>query len=69
MEGKYSTSDVGFCKRAGHTGSVVISWEGDTVVGVECGFNYGDYKICKFADTCELYNRHPVGFIRTHTAE
>jgi len=66
VEEKYSTSDVGFCERAGHTGSVEISWDGDTVVGVKCGFNFGDYRTCKFADSCDLYMRHPVGFVKTH---
>lgn len=65
MEGKYSSGDVGFCKRAGHTGGVEISWEDDTVVGVTCGY-YGDYRTCKFAATCELYNRRPVGFVQTY---
>ena len=58
------SGDDGFCKYAGHTGTVHLTWEGDTVVKVECGF--GDYKTCGHAHECELYQRHPVGFTQTY---
>lgn len=58
------SSDLGFCRYAGHSGAVNITWDGDTVVKVECGF--GDYKTCEYADTCELYQRHPIGFTKTY---
>lgn len=57
------SGDTGFCQYAGHTGSVTITWDRNTVVNVECGF--GDYKTCGYADVCELYQQHPVGFTQT----
>lgn len=62
----YSTGALGFCKLAGHSGNVLISWEGNTVVDVKCGF--GDHRTCMYATTCELYNRHPVGFVKPYPA-
>lgn len=59
-----NSGDIGFCKYAGHSGSVLITWDGDTVVDVQCGF--GDYKTCGYADQCDLYKRHPVGFTQTY---
>ena len=53
---------LGFCQYAGHSGAVEITWNGDTVAEVDCSF--GNYKVCGFADVCELYQRHPVGSTR-----
>ena len=58
------SSDLGFCRYAGHSGAINITWDRDTVVKVECGF--GDYRTCGYADICELYQRHPIGSTQTY---
>lgn len=52
-----NSGDAGPCKYAGHTIGVLLTWDNHTVVDVDC-----QYKICGYANQCELYNRHPVGF-------
>lgn len=64
MEKRICSADLGFCKNAGHTGSIELTWEDDKVVDVKCGF--GDFKTCKYVDECELYQRHPIGFVQTY---
>lgn len=60
-----SSGDIGFCEHAGHSGSVLITWDGDQVVKVECGF--GNHETCGCADTCELYQRAPISFTKKPT--
>ena len=62
MKGRVNSSELGFCENAGHSGDVIITWENDKVVELECGF--GNRKTCKFADSCELLNRHPIGSVQ-----
>lgn len=64
MSSNLHSGDLGFCRLVGHSGTVTLTWEGNTVVNVECGF--GDPKTCEYSSTCELYNRRPVGFIQTY---
>ena len=63
----YSSADLGFCPLVGHSGSVLLTWEDDAVVSVECSF--GDNKTCKFVNECELYQRHPVGFVQKYPSQ
>lgn len=64
MKGIYQSSNLGFCHYAGHSGYVNLTWNGNTVIAVECGF--GDPKSCGYADRCELYKKKPVGFVQTY---
>ncbi len=59
-----NSGDIGFCHYAGHTSGMVLTWDGDTVISVDCGS--GDYETCVYADECEFYQRHPVGFVRSY---
>lgn len=58
-----NSADIGFCPYVGHTSSVILTWQQDKVIAVECAC--GDHETCGFSDVCELYQRRPVGF--THT--
>lgn len=58
-----NSGDLGFCPYVGHSGAVTLTWEGDSVTKVECAF--GDHKTCGYSDRCELYQRHPVGYVQT----
>jgi len=58
-----NSGDTGFCHYAGHSGSVLLTWDGNTVISVKCGF--GSHETCGYADKCELYQRHPVGYVQT----
>lgn len=60
---RYNTGDTGFCRHAGHSGTVELTWEGNTVIDIACGF--GNPKTCEYSDQCELYNRRPIGFTKT----
>ena len=53
----HNSGDVGFCYKEGHTSSMLLTWDGDVVVDIDC-----PYKTCGFANQCEMYQRHPVGF-------
>lgn len=63
----HNSGDIGFCPYAGHTGSIVLTWDNNTVVSVECGC--GDHKTCGFSAKCELYQRRPVGFVQTYPSK
>ncbi len=63
----YSSGDIGYCPYVGHTGSIELTWDNDTVVSVKCGF--GDHKTCGFSNECELYQRRPVGFVQAYPSE
>lgn len=63
----YQSSDIGFCHYAGHTGSVTLTWDNDTVVSIECSF--GNHNSCPFVNTCELYQRHPIGFVQIYPSK
>lgn len=67
MKGTHQSSDLGFCRYAGHSGGVNLTWDDDTVIAVECIF--GDYKTCGYADNCDLYQKRPVGFVQTYPAK
>lgn len=51
------SGDIGLCKAVGHTSALIRTWEDETVVSVSC-----DYKTCGYADSCEMYQRGPVGY-------
>lgn len=67
MSDVLSSGDFGFCKLAGHTGSVLLTWDNNTVVKVECSL--GNHTTCQYATTCELYNRKPVGYVEKTTMD
>lgn len=52
-----SNGDVGFCEFAHHSIGIVVTWDGDRVVAVDC-----EHEICWLAEHCALYQKHPVGF-------
>lgn len=60
----HETGDIGPCPYVGHTGCMIITWEDNTVISVDCAG--GDHETCGYADRCELYQRHPVGFVQTY---
>lgn len=64
MGKQHSSGDTGFCHYVGHSGSIILNWDDDTVVSVECGF--GNHETCRYANKCELYQRRPVGFVQTY---
>lgn len=64
MDGIHQSADFGICPYVGHSGSVNLTWDGNTVIAVECSF--GNPKTCGYADKCELYQRRPVGFVQTY---
>lgn len=55
-----SSGDAGFCEFVHHPIGVVVTWDSDRVITVDC-----KHEICGLADHCALYQKHPVGFIRT----
>ncbi len=57
-----ASGDAGFCSFLHHAIGVVITWDGEKVTAVDC-----QHEVCGMADRCELYQRHPVGFIRRPT--
>lgn len=57
MGKQHSSGDIGFCPYVGHSGSIMLNWDDDTVVSVECGF--GNHETCGYASKCELYQRRP----------
>ncbi len=64
MGKKYSSGDTGFCPYAGHSGSVILTWNDNMVISVECSF--GNHETCGYANKCELYQRRPVGYVQTY---
>lgn len=52
-----SNGDVGFCEFAHHSIGIVVTWDGDRVVAVDC-----EHEICGLAEHCALYQKHPVWF-------
>ena len=42
-----NSGDIGYCPFVGHTDSMIVTWENDTVVDIDC-----DYRICKHTKTC-----------------
>ena len=67
MGKQYSSGDTGLCPYVGHSGSIILNWDDDTVVSVECGF--GNHKTCGYASKYELYQRRPVGFVQTYPSK
>lgn len=61
----WCSGDIGPCLRAGHTGGIELTWEGNTVIDVKC-CSFGSYRTCEYINICELYNRRPVGFVEHH---
>lgn len=55
----FNSGDVGYCKYNKQTSSMLLTWDENTVIKVDC-----DYKTCGYADQCEMYQRHPIGFQR-----
>lgn len=51
------SGDVGFCREVGHTSTLVRTWNDRTVISVDC-----NYKTCGYSDTCDMYQRGPVGY-------
>lgn len=56
------SGDLGFCPYLGHSTGLLLTWDGDTVVSVECAG--ADHETCGYSDVCELYQRRPVGFVQ-----
>lgn len=54
-----SSGDTGYCDYENRAIGIVITWEDNKVVAVDCC-----HSICGHADYCKLYNRYPVGFIQ-----
>lgn len=53
-----NTGDVGFCYFVDRTSSLIRTWdEHRTVISVDC-----NYKTCGYANSCEMYQRGPVGY-------
>ena len=67
MGKQYSSGDTGLCPHVGHSGSIILNWDDNTVVSVECGF--GNHETCGYANKCELYQRRPVGFVQTYPSK
>lgn len=63
MSQTYNTGDVGFCPYVGHSGGMIITWEDNTVISVECSAE--NHEVCGYSETCKFYQRHPVGFVKT----
>lgn len=64
MGKQYSSGDVGFCPYIGHSCGIILNWDDNTVVSVEC--SCGDHETCGHANECELYQRRPVGFVQEY---
>lgn len=56
-----NSGDVGFCHKVGHTSSMLLTWDDNVVIDIDC-----PYKTCGFADQCEMYQRHPIGYVTTY---
>lgn len=55
-----SSGDVGYCRYAEHPIGIIRTWDGHTVIEVDC-----DHLHCRYDKACELYQRAPVGFTQT----
>lgn len=55
---RYCNGDIGFCEYEGHTIGILVEWEDDTVISVDC-----PYKTCGYSGSCKLYNRRPIGYV------
>lgn len=64
MGKQYSSGDTGFCLYTNQSTGIILNWDDDIVTSVDCGS--GNHLTCGYADECELYQRHPVGFIQTY---
>lgn len=64
MGKQYSSGDTGFCPYVGHLSSIILNWDDETVISVEC--SSGNHKTCGYACECELYQRRPVGFVQKY---
>ena len=58
------SGDIGFCPYAGHTGAVLVTWEGKEPVELDC--SSGDYRACGLTEICPLYKKYPVGGVRPY---
>ena len=57
----YCSGDVGYCNRLGHSIGVLIGWENNTVVSLDC-----QHETCGYSQVCDLYKRHPIGFTKEY---
>ena len=57
METKTGGAAIGYCRYLGHSTGLLITWDGNRVVEVDC-----DHAKCGYASSCDLYQRHPVGY-------
>lgn len=56
--GKTFSGDGGYCHYTRNGRGVQVEWFGATVVAVHC-----EHDICGYKDRCEMYKRHPVGYV------
>ena len=59
-----SSGDVGFCRYKNQNIGLIINWNNHTVESVEC-----KHDTCGYSEICELYQRHPVGYIEKFRRE
>lgn len=55
------SGDVGFCHYTEQPRGLIITWDSDNrVISVDC-----EHNLCGYADRCELYQAHPVGYTQS----
>jgi len=57
MEKRNGSMDAGYCHYLGHVRGIVVAWENNTVVDIDC-----EYQTCGLSSYCKLYNKHPIGY-------
>ena len=55
-----SSGVIGFCKKTNASRGIVITWTNNTVTAVNC-----EHKTCGYADSCELYQQRPIGYVES----
>lgn len=57
--GRTCSGMVGYCHYIKTNRGIEVEWDGSTVISVKC-----EHEICGYADVCEAYKQHPVGFVQ-----
>lgn len=55
-----NSGNIGYCHKVGSTHAVLIEWDGNKVISVDC-----EHETCGYADRCKLYQQYPVGYVQS----
>lgn len=58
-----SSGSVGYCEKLGKPVGIIISWNDNTVIDLDC-----DHKTCGYTQICKFYQRYPIGFKQANSS-